>query len=94
MKIKNNKNSKNKNFMMHYNSYVKSKESDSDEYIFIDGVKYNKKDIRNITSAIFRKCNFYHPKSTNNNTSLVDKKGKLSFTSGMSIYDFSLKYHL
>ena len=94
IKIKNNKNSKNKNFMMHYNSYVKSKESDSDEYIFIDGVKYNKKDMKSISNAIFRKCHYYHPKSTNNNSSLVDKKGKLSFTSGMSLYDFSLKYHL
>lgn len=84
-----------KKYILQYNSYLKSKENNDNEYVYIDGTRYNKKkDIKQISDIIFRKCNYYHPKSSHNKRTLVERNGKLSFTSGMSLSDFSIKYNL
>ena len=67
---------------MQYDSYLKSKENNDNEYIYIDGTRYNKKkDIKQISDI--------HNKRT-----LVERDEKLSFTSGMSLSYFSIKYNL
>lgn len=84
-----------KRYLLQYDSYLKSKENNDNEYIYIDGTRYNKKkDIKQISDIIFTKCNYYHPKSSHNKRTLVERDGKLSFTSGMSLSDFSIKYNL
>ena len=64
------------------------------DFVVIDGKVYQKKDMKNITDIIFQKCNYYNKKSEHNDSSLVKNNGKLMFTSGLTVSDFSSKYHL
>ena len=64
------------------------------EYIVIDNKVFQKKDVKDISDFIFQKCNFYKRKSIHNETSLVKNSGKLMFTSGLTLNDFSSKYNL
>lgn len=45
-----------------------------------------------IALKILRNCNYFHKKNVNNNTSLKKGDGKLMFTSGMSVNEFTKKY--
>ena len=82
-----NKNKKNKNLIKYYLNKKKNKND-------IDEIKINSKDIIKNSDEIFRKCNFYHPKSSHSAKRLIEGDGKLSFTSGLTIKDFSIKYNL
>ena len=57
------------------------------------GKVFQKKDMKTITDIIFQKCNYYNKKSQFNNKNLVKNNGKLMFTSGLTINDFSSKYN-
>jgi hypothetical protein len=70
------------------------KEDTKKEYIVIDNKVFQKKDVKDISDFIFQKCNFYKRKSIHNENSLVKNSGKLMFTSGLTINDFSSKYNL
>ena len=50
--------------------------------------------MKKITDEIFKKCNYLNSKSEFNEGSLVKHKGKLMFTSGLTVDDFSSKYNL
>ena len=58
--------------------------------VLINGKYYNKKDLKGISDAILKKCNYvskhFEPKNTGN--------GKLMFTRGMSVNEFAKKYGL
>ena len=64
------------------------------DFVIIDGKVFQKNDMKTITDVIFQKCNYYNKKSEMNDSSLVKNSGKLMFTSGLSINDFSNKYNL
>ena len=86
-----NKNKKNEHKLK---SYKDKDDGNNIKEVYIDGVKYKTKDIIKKSDVIFRKCNFYHPKSSHNKNSLIEGDGKLSFTSGLTINEFSNKYNL
>ena len=86
-----NKNKKNEKKVKSYND---KNNKDEIKEVYIDGVKYKTKDIIKKSDTIFRRCNFYHPKSSHNKKALIEGDGKLSFTSGMTINEFSNKYNL
>ena len=69
-------------------------EDKKSDYVIIDGKVFQKNDIKNITDLIFTKCNYYNQKSDSNNGVLIKNNGKLMFTSGLNIGDFSSKYNL
>jgi hypothetical protein len=75
-------------------SYKDKGDGNNIKEVYIDGVKYMTKNIIKKSDIIFRKCNFYHPKSSHNKKSLIEGDGKLSFTSGLTINEFSNKYNL
>ena len=58
--------------------------------VLINGKYFNKKDLKGISDAILKKCNYvskhFEPKNTGN--------GKLMFTRGMSVNEFAKKYDL
>ena len=70
------------------------KEDKKSEYIVIDGKIYPKKNMKDIAEIAFHKCNYYKRKSIFNDSSLVKNNGKMSFTSGLTLNDFSSKYNL
>jgi len=63
------------------------------EYIVVDNKIFQKKDVKDISDFIFQKCKFYKRKSIHNENSLVKNNGKLMFTSGLTVNDFSSKYN-
>jgi hypothetical protein len=65
-----------------------------DEKIFIDGEVFYKSQYDKISKKVLQKCNFINKKSNNNNKSLKAGTGKLMFTNGMSLDEFSTKYKL
>ena len=70
------------------------KEDTKKEYIVVDNKVFPKKDVKEISDVIFQKCKFYKRKSIHNESSLVKDSGKLMFTSGLTVHDFSSKYNL
>ena len=70
------------------------KDDKKSEYIVVDGKVFQKNDIKNITDLVFTKCNYYNTKSDSNNGILIKNNGKLMFTSGLTVNDFSAKYNL
>ena len=58
--------------------------------VLINGKYYNKKDLKGISDALLKKCNYvskhFEPKNSGN--------GKLMFTRGMTVNEFSKKYGL
>ena len=58
--------------------------------VLINGKYYNKKDLKGISDALLKKCNYvskhFEPKNTGN--------GKLMFTRGMTVNEFAKKYGL
>ena len=40
----------------------KDNKKHNDEDVYIDGIKYNNEDIKNIADIIFTKCGYYHKK--------------------------------
>jgi len=58
--------------------------------VLINGKYFNKKDLKGISDAILKKCNYvskhFEPKNTGN--------GKLMFTRGMTVNEFAKKYGL
>ena len=70
------------------------KEDTKKEYIVVDNKIFPKKDVKDISDFIFHKCKFYKRKSIHNENSLVKNSGKLMFTSGLTLNDFSSKYNL
>lgn len=87
--IKGFQNKKNKNLVKYYIKTKKEKNKND-----IDEIKINVKDIIKNSDEIFRKCNYYHPKSCHSKRRLIEGNGKLSCTSGLTIKDFSIKYNL
>ena len=86
-----------KNLKIFKNKKKKNKINDginNKKEVYNDGIKYNEKDLVKKVNIIFRKCNYYHPKSSHNKKSLIEGEGKLSFTSGLTINEFSNKYNL
>jgi hypothetical protein len=65
-----------------------------DEKIYFDGEVFYKSQVDKISRKVLEKCNFINKKSNNNNTILKSGTGKLMFTNGMSLDDFSSKYKL
>ena len=63
-------------------------------YVVIDNKIYPKEDIKTISEKILKKCNFYHSKSQKSQDELIEGNGKLMFTCGLTVNDFSRKYHL
>lgn len=58
--------------------------------IFINGVYYNKNDIKGISDALLKKCNYIPKHFEPENTG----EGKLMFTRGMTVNEFTQKYKL
>ena len=58
--------------------------------VLINGKYYNKKDLKGISDALLKKCNYvskhFEPKNSGN--------GKLMFTRGMTVNEFAKKYGL
>ena len=58
--------------------------------VLINGKYYNKKDLKGISNALLKKCNYvskhFEPKNSGN--------GKLMFTRGMTVNEFAKKYGL
>ena len=69
-------------------------EDKKSDFVVIDGKVFKKNDMKKITDEIFKKCNYLNSKSEFNEGSLVKHKGKLMFTSGLTVDDFSSKYNL
>jgi hypothetical protein len=65
-----------------------------DEKIYVDGEVFYKSQVDKISKKVLEKCNFFSKKSNNNNGKLKSGSGKLMFTNGMSLDDFSAKYKL
>ena len=65
-----------------------------DEKIYFDGEMFYKSQVDKISKKVLEKCNFISKKSNNNNKKLKAGTGKLMFTNGMSLDDFSTKYKL
>ena len=70
------------------------KQDKKSDFVVIDGKVFPKNEMKKIADMIFQKCNFYRKKSIYNDGILVKNNGKLMFTSGLSINDFSTKYNL
>ena len=58
--------------------------------VLINGKYFNKKDLKGISDAILKKCNYVSKHFEPNNTG----NGKLMFTRGMSVNEFAKKYGL
>ena len=80
-----------KEIMEKMEDFQEDKKSD---FVVIDGKVFKKNDMKNITHKIFKKCNYLNSKSEFNEGSLVKNNGKLMFTSGLTVNDFSLKFNL
>ena len=65
-----------------------------DDKIKIGNQEFNRDDITSISKIILTKCNYFHKKNKNNNSSLVSGNGKLMQTNGMTISDFVNKYNI
>ena len=74
-----------------HNYYI----NEDDEIIQIDNKSYLKKDLKNISKHILKKCHFISRKYNDSSENyLQEGKGKLMITNGLSIKDFSKKYNL
>jgi len=62
--------------------------------IHIDNQYISQKRVDLIAYHVLKKCNYKHGKSKSNNTSLLDYKGKLMFTSGIPLDEFKAKYNV
>ncbi len=65
-----------------------------EEKIKIDGEEIPKSQIDKIAKIILKRCNFVHSKNKNNTSVLKSKQGKLMFTGGMTVNEFTNKYNL
>ena len=69
--------------------------NEEDEIIQIDNKSYLKKDLKNISKHILKKCHFINRKYNDSSENFLQEgKGKLMITNGLSIKDFSKKYNL
>ena len=62
--------------------------------VLIDNEIFTVNQIDLITKKMLKKCNFIRSKSTSNNTRLKKGNGKLMMTSGLTVKEFSQKFHV
>ena len=62
--------------------------------VSIDNEIFTANQIDSITKKMLKKCNFVRSKSTSNNTKLKKGNGKLMMTSGLTVKEFSQKFHV
>jgi hypothetical protein len=74
-----------------HNYYI----NEDDEIIQIDNKSYLKKDLKNISKHILKKCHFLNKKFNDSKENYLEEgKGKLMITNGLSLKEFTKKYNL
>ena len=69
--------------------------NEEDEIIQIDNKSYLKKDLKNISKYILKKCHFVNKKFNDSKENYLEEgKGKLMITNGLSLKEFTKKYNL
>ena len=69
--------------------------NEEDEIIQIDNKSYLKKDLKNISKHILKKCHFINKKFNDSKENYLEEgKGKLMITNGLSLKEFTKKYNL
>ena len=69
--------------------------NEEDEIIQIDNKSYLKKDLKNISKHILKKCHFLNKKFNDSKENYLEEgKGKLMITNGLSLKEFTKKYNL
>ena len=65
-----------------------------DDLIFIDKEEFKKTDINKISHKVLKNCNFFQNKNKNSRDQLKMGNGKMMFTNGLSIKEFSKLHNL
>ena len=78
-----------------YDMSIKEKMAKAEsEKVVIGNETFNRNEVDKITKHVLKNCNYFKNKSIYNNNNLKNGNGKLMFTNGMTLNEFSTKYSL